>query len=39
MRARFVPCRRLALVAVGALGAVLSLVLASDSARVPQRTR
>jgi len=38
MRARFVPCRRLALVAVGALGAVLSLVLASDSARVPQRT-
>ena len=38
MRARFVPSRRLALLAVGALGAALSFVLASESARVPQRT-
>ena len=38
MRARLAPSRRLALLFVGALGAVLSIVLASESARVPQRT-
>ena len=38
MRARLVPSRRLAVLFVGALGAVLALALASESARVPLRT-
>jgi len=38
MRARLVPSRRAALVFVGVLGAVLAAGLASESARVPQRT-
>ena len=38
MRARLVPSRRLALVFVLALGALLGVVLFSESARVPLRT-
>ncbi len=38
MWARLVPSRRAALLFVGALGVVLAFVLASESARVPQRT-
>ena len=38
MRGRLVPSRRLALVFVLALGALLGIVLFSDSARVPLRT-
>ena len=37
MRARFVPSRRLALGFVLALGALLGVVLVSQSARVPLR--